>query len=330
MKNQRSLPHLSDLAVVDTLETHGRERRYRYFTAIGYSDLLDREKIDTTGEWIRPNTDNVGDFMALDTCAFYDTIEDLERYLSDTICSKLPAASDAADHRRTGLVKGAKRGRPPKKEKTHVNPLLPDGKRKRGRPPKGKKEPITEVNRELSQAVADSENNTETITETVKRIEKEAPDVVSLPKRKRGRPPKKRARFSEPENTTERPPIPETSEIAFGVQHNILPSPTASNVDTSRGLQPNASDRMTEPPAVQKASLNPQEDERVVTCTTEESKGIIESIKDGILECSLNAVDMDMSPSVLASASTQEAAATPTIIVPGHIQGHAIANKDAG
>lgn len=139
MKNQRSLPHLSDLAVVDTLETHGRERRYRYFTAIGYSDLLDREKIDTTGEWIRPNTDNVGDFMALDTCAFYDTIEDLERYLSDTICSKLPAASDAADHRRTGLVKGAKRGRPPKKEKIHVNPLLPDGKRKRGRPPKGKK-----------------------------------------------------------------------------------------------------------------------------------------------------------------------------------------------
>jgi hypothetical protein len=99
------------------METHGRERRHRYFTVSNYRKLVAQEELDKNcAGYADIDLDNVGGFLPISTDLFYDTENSLVQYL------------DAFnDNDRT-------RGKKPKKPTK--NPILPDGKTKRGRPRK--------------------------------------------------------------------------------------------------------------------------------------------------------------------------------------------------
>jgi len=99
------------------METHGRERRHRYFTVANYRELVAQEELDKNyAGYADIDLDDVGDFFPISTDLFYDTENSLEQYLN--------AFND------DDKTRGRKPKKPPK------NPVLPDGKIKRGRPRK--------------------------------------------------------------------------------------------------------------------------------------------------------------------------------------------------
>lgn len=142
MKSQSILPHLADLAVVDVLETHGRERRYRYFTSASYSQLLAHEGMDANLNSKTPQDPSaVGGFMLVEGVEFFKDLNELNTYLEgwgrgDDIILGTRIIKAAKPR---GSV-GAKISLLPKqgKKKKYVNPLLPDGTRKKGRPRKSR------------------------------------------------------------------------------------------------------------------------------------------------------------------------------------------------
>ncbi|KAH9912240.1 uncharacterized protein BXZ73DRAFT_107525 [Epithele typhae] len=97
--DKRTIDLLLNRLAKDLAETHGRERRYKYYTAAHYRALAEEEQFD----------DNDG---AVD--AFYEDAEALDAYLQRMTAERM---------------KG-----PGKKE--HINPILPDGSVKKGRPRK--------------------------------------------------------------------------------------------------------------------------------------------------------------------------------------------------
>lgn len=97
------------------METNGRERRHRYFTAASYRELVTKEKLDNATEEV--DFSNVGGFALVDPALFYDDRTSLFQY-QDVF----------KDNVRELTGKGRKR---PLK-----NPILPDGSIKQGRPRK--------------------------------------------------------------------------------------------------------------------------------------------------------------------------------------------------
>jgi transcription factor C subunit 3 len=99
------------------METHGRERRHRYFTVANYRKLVAQEELDKNcAGYADIDLDNVGGFLPISTDLFYDTENSLVQYLD--------AFND------NDKTRGRKSKKPPKKS------ILPDGKTKRGRPRK--------------------------------------------------------------------------------------------------------------------------------------------------------------------------------------------------
>lgn len=99
------------------METHGRERRYRYFTVANYRKLVAQEELDKNcAGYTDIDLDNVGGFLPISMDLFYDTENSLVQYLD--------AFND------NDKTRGKKPKKPPK------NPILPNGKTKRGRPRK--------------------------------------------------------------------------------------------------------------------------------------------------------------------------------------------------
>ncbi|KAH9178894.1 hypothetical protein EDB89DRAFT_2111752 [Lactarius sanguifluus] len=74
--------HLSDLGIAQLMETHGRERRWRYFTVASYRTIITNEKLDDQdGPYSSADFSNVGNFAPLVAEDFYgDTIE-LNRFM---------------------------------------------------------------------------------------------------------------------------------------------------------------------------------------------------------------------------------------------------------
>ena len=165
-------PHLADLGVVQVGESHGRERRYKYYTVAHYRDLVDKEQLDD--ERFRDTDQSaVGGFLLVEADAFYEDTAALERHLDGVATGKGRAAG----------------------KKKRVNPILPDGTVKKGRPRKsalpagGDGAPALAPSKRGRKRKRDVEEEAEG---EGARAETEAADdaVEPPPKKRRGRPPK--------------------------------------------------------------------------------------------------------------------------------------------
>ncbi|KAI5123716.1 hypothetical protein M0805_000310 [Coniferiporia weirii] len=151
MERQAPPSHLADLCIIQVLETHGRERRYRFFTLSGYSELMAREGLQ------QPSSRYTSQDLAItrgfnEACGtdFYEICDDLAEHLSRWSggSSGRPrkigdvAGACADEMKKSKKVKwvfiedGWAEAPRKKKEKNWINPILPDGTRKRGRPVK--------------------------------------------------------------------------------------------------------------------------------------------------------------------------------------------------
>ncbi|KAI0762701.1 hypothetical protein C8Q74DRAFT_1371700 [Fomes fomentarius] len=156
--------HLADLGIAQLAETHGRERRYKYYTVAHYLAIAEKEQFEEQ-RYRDVDLSTVGGFLPVEPDVFYD--------------------DEAELHRRVGELSGLKDGAVSKgKGKKHVNPILPDGSVKKGRPRKSMQ----------------PEGTTPTPSKKGrKRKRDESEDAVDAastseppPKKKRGRPPKVR------------------------------------------------------------------------------------------------------------------------------------------
>ena len=101
--------HLRDLGIVGLMETHGRERRHRYYTLASYRSLVAQENLQGSDEYANIDLENIGGFAHFDLCVFYEDDATLHAY-QDTFKVR---------EKGTSLPKGtAKRGRPRKNPST--------------------------------------------------------------------------------------------------------------------------------------------------------------------------------------------------------------------
>ena len=123
--------HLSDLRIIPLMETHGRERRWRYFTFASYREVIANEKLDDQdGPYSSVDFSNVGNFAPFVADDFYSDVVELNR-LMDYAFSKTGKATTPA----TG--KKRKRG------EAELDTLADHPPRKRGRP---RKHPVQDTN----------------------------------------------------------------------------------------------------------------------------------------------------------------------------------------
>ncbi|KAH9050483.1 hypothetical protein EDB84DRAFT_1449184 [Lactarius hengduanensis] len=74
--------HLSDLGIAQLMETHGRERRWRYFTVASYRTIIANEKLDDQdGPYSSADFSNVGNFAPLVAEDFYGDTTELNRFM---------------------------------------------------------------------------------------------------------------------------------------------------------------------------------------------------------------------------------------------------------
>lgn len=122
------------------METHGRERRHRYFTLAAYKRVMASERLqDTTTSMFDVDLSRVGDFAALDPKHFYTTTRKLHSYqdllkdITTTKAKKRKRDEEGSNGEESEPPPKPKRGRPRK------TPALTDAStptKKRGRPRK--------------------------------------------------------------------------------------------------------------------------------------------------------------------------------------------------
>lgn len=123
--------HLSDLRVIPLMETHGRERRWRYFTFASYREIIANEKLDDQdGPYSSVDFSNVGNFAPFVTEDFYSDVVELNR-LMDYAFSK------------TGKMATPSTGKKRKRGEAGLDTLADQPPKKRGRP---RKHPIEGAN----------------------------------------------------------------------------------------------------------------------------------------------------------------------------------------
>ncbi|KAI0768599.1 hypothetical protein BD413DRAFT_563329 [Trametes elegans] len=157
--------HLADLGIAQLAETHGRERRYKYYTVAHYLALADRERFEDR-RYRDTDMSAVGGFRVVCADAFYALGEELAQHVNTLVLSKRDGVSTTA--------KGKKR----------VNPILPDGSIKKGRPRKNP-EPVD------GSASAAPKQSKKRKRESAENGEDGGTGDTPLAKKKRGRPPKK-------------------------------------------------------------------------------------------------------------------------------------------
>jgi hypothetical protein len=115
--------HLSDLRIVQLMETHGRERRWRYFTFASYREIIANEKLDDQdGPYSSVDFSNVGNFAPFVAEDFYSDVAEFNRF-ADYAFSK------------TGKEEGTGKEAARKRAKTSTpatGPTVRGKKRKRG------------------------------------------------------------------------------------------------------------------------------------------------------------------------------------------------------
>ena len=138
--------HLSDLGIAQLMETHGRERRWRYFTVASYRAIIANEKLDDQdGPYSSVDFSNVGNFAPLVAEDFYEDTTELNRFLDYGFNRVAKGEDDAGPMARKGpkaatpttllggTLRGRKRGREEAGLGTDPAEHTP---RKRGRPRK--------------------------------------------------------------------------------------------------------------------------------------------------------------------------------------------------
>ncbi|OCH96710.1 hypothetical protein OBBRIDRAFT_787280 [Obba rivulosa] len=160
--------HLSDLGIAQLGETHGRERRYKYFTVVNYRVIALRENFEDS-RYLDVDLSNVGGFLPVNESVFYNDGDSLVQYVDN--------------------YKSKQEGKASGKSKARKNPLLADGSVKKGRPRKG-----TDGGETTSKAKGKRGQKRKRVND--EEFEGDAgpsgPLEESPPKRKRGRPPKVR------------------------------------------------------------------------------------------------------------------------------------------
>ncbi|KAA1468493.1 hypothetical protein DENSPDRAFT_833797 [Dentipellis sp. KUC8613] len=122
--------HLSDLGVAQLMETHGRERRYRYYTIASYRAIVSRENLDDSGSrYASADFSNVGGFAPIDADEFYESESELMACV-DRFKSK-------------GSVGSKKGGRP--RKSVGATPAKAKKKRKRAESPEGADDGVVEA-----------------------------------------------------------------------------------------------------------------------------------------------------------------------------------------
>ncbi len=141
--------HLSDLRIAQLMETHGRERRWRYFTVASYREVIANEKLDDQdGPYSSVDFSNVGNFAPLAAEDFYGDTTELNRFIDYTFNRATKVEVDADELARSTakpvtpstLAGSTVRGRKRKREEAELGTDADNGARhtprKRGRPRK--------------------------------------------------------------------------------------------------------------------------------------------------------------------------------------------------
>ncbi|TDL28869.1 hypothetical protein BD410DRAFT_738661 [Rickenella mellea] len=182
-------PHLADLGIAQVMETHGRERRHRYFTISGYKALVEQERLDDPNDhYAHRDLSASGGFFPFQPTEVYETTEELVAF------------QDSFKNLATGKSKPGYKS---------VNPILPDGTRKKGRPRKVQVD--GEATPPNTQAKANGEGGTPKPKRGTKRKQPDdgagADGSVEAPKKAR-KPNTKKARIEEEAHPT----APESAE----------------------------------------------------------------------------------------------------------------------
>lgn len=141
--------HLSDLRIVQLMETHGRERRWRYFTLASYREIVDNEKLDDQdGPYSSVDFSNLGNFASFVAEDFYSNATELNRF-TDYALTRAGKVEDGEDgalkrvqvvtptSRNAGtVVRGKKRTRGEAGLNVDAGAEIDYTPRKRGRPRK--------------------------------------------------------------------------------------------------------------------------------------------------------------------------------------------------
>ncbi|KZT22146.1 hypothetical protein NEOLEDRAFT_1138493 [Neolentinus lepideus HHB14362 ss-1] len=114
-------PHLSDLGVAEMMETHGRERRHRYYTVAAYRELVAQENLhDSESQYAKVDFSSVGDFLSVDASLFYEDEATLIRH--QDLSKELKQGKVSGSGKPRGRPLGAStkgKGKTPKKAKAN-------------------------------------------------------------------------------------------------------------------------------------------------------------------------------------------------------------------
>ncbi|TBU34929.1 hypothetical protein BD311DRAFT_828299 [Dichomitus squalens] len=202
--------HLADLGIAQLAETHGRERRYKYYTVAHYLALAEKERFEDR-RYRDVDMSAVGGFMPIEVEAFYEDEEELDRHVRLMSSTKSGSAS-------LSKAKGKKR----------TNPILADGSVKKGRPRK-------------SQVVGEDEEAVPTLSKKGKKRKREESldggAVREGDAAKGGEPPMKKRRGRPPKN-------PAASIATDGGLSEVAPIPK------KRGRPPKKAAKVDEPTGI--------------------------------------------------------------------------------
>ncbi|KAI0095273.1 hypothetical protein BDY19DRAFT_917063 [Irpex rosettiformis] len=185
-----SLPgHIRDLGVIQVTESHGRERRYKYFTFANYQKIVEKEKL--ASPYPEGFFDDTGGFLPVEEDQFYTTETELFKYVTGQIKSMKGKGKEKANTGAKISTRKAKRKRgDADSEDLSIEDVSAEGetstsipppppKRKRGRPPKNR--PLDTATPVVTATPTD--NNTSATSQIVT-----LPPPSPTPPRKRGRP----------------------------------------------------------------------------------------------------------------------------------------------
>lgn len=225
-------PHLRDLGIAQLAETHGRERRYKYFTHRNHQAVLEREKLAAVYD--DDHFAQVGGFMVVTFDEFYKDKAELDHFVDNFKSNDPTSAAKGSTKPRGRPRKTPQQPRGQKRKRVEEPPQVlddddpfvvgeaststapPPAKRRRGRPPKGKP---TET-----PASPDSLPNDATP------VEIDDTPSVSVP-RKRGRPPKNKPVEETPTVAKKRGRPPKNTPRSNEVDNQSVPATPASRVE---------------------------------------------------------------------------------------------------
>jgi hypothetical protein len=210
--------HLGDLRIIPLMETHGRERRWRYFTFASYREVIANEKLDDQdGPYSSVDFSNVGNFAPFVAEDFYRDVVELNR-LMDYAFSK------------SGKVATPTTGKKRKRGEGELDTPTDHPPRKRGRP---RKHPVEGANAAKKGATTRRDRGQSSPEECLGSIQLEdnhgnevVPEASVVPRR-RGRP-RKQPPSRPPTDKTGHPLQNVINSSDVHMAHQPIPEPLPS------------------------------------------------------------------------------------------------------